>query len=130
MYNERERIIHHRQLLSKESAAADLRLLQEKDPKNPHLTEFGLSPARLADQILFALLAVASRDEIVKNRLSGKKNPAEENPAEENPAEGNPAEENPAEENPAEENPAEGNLKKEAKKKVKSPSPKKKSTKK
>jgi len=125
MYNERERIIHHRQLLSKESAAADLRLLQEKDPKNPHLTEFGLSPARLADQILFALLAVASRDEIVKNRLSGKKNPAEENPAEENPAE-----ENPAEENPAEENPAEGNLKKEAKKKVKSPSPKKKSTKK
>lgn len=125
MYNERERIIHHRQLLSKESAAADLRLLQEKDPKNPHLTEFGLSPARLADEILFALLAVASRDEIVKNRLSGKKNPAEKNPAE-----GNPAEENPAEENPAEENPAEENLKKEAKKKVKSPSPKKKSTKK
>lgn len=112
--------MHHRQLLSKESAAADLRLLQEKDPKNPHLTEFGLSPARLADQILFALLAVASRDEIVKNRLSGKKNPAE----------GNPVEENPAEENPAEENPAEENLKKEAKKKVKSPSPKKKSTKK
>ncbi|MBQ8715841.1 MAG: hypothetical protein IJ552_11675 [Prevotella sp.] len=116
MYNERERIIHHRQLLSKESAAADLRLLQEKDPKNPHLTEFGLSPARLADEILFALLAVASRDEIVKNRLSSKETPAEETPAEEAPAEETPTEENPVEE--------------EAKKKVKSPSPKKKSTKK
>lgn len=117
--------MHHRQLLSKESAAADLRLLQEKDPKNPHLTEFGLSPARLADQILFALLAVASRDEIVKNRLSGKEKPTEENPAEENPTEENPTEEKPAEEKPAEENPAS-----KAKKKVKSPSPKKKSTKK
>ena len=92
--------MHHRQLLSKESAAADLRLLQEKDPRNPRLTEFGLSPSRCEDQILFDLLGVASRDEIVKNRLSSKEAPAEEVPAE------------------------------KAKKKVKSPSPKKKSTRK
>ena len=121
MYNERERIMHHRQLLSKESAAADLRLLQEKDPRNPRLTEFGLSPSRCEDQILFDLLGVASRDEIVKNRLSSKEAPAEKAPAEEVPAEEIPAEEAPAEEAPAEEVPAE---------KVKSPSPKKKSTRK
>ena len=69
MYNERERLFHHQQLLAPGSAAADLRLLRQKSPRHPRLAEFSLSPARHADAILFELLAVASRDEIVKNRL-------------------------------------------------------------
>ena len=72
MYNDRERIIHHQQLLSKESAAADLQLLRTKAPKHPRLDEFALSPGRNADAILFELLGVASREEIVKNRLVSK----------------------------------------------------------
>ena len=72
MYNDRERIIHHQQLLSKESAAADLQLLRTKAPKHPRLDEFALSPGRNADAILFELLGVASREEIVKNRLASK----------------------------------------------------------
>ena len=70
MYNERERLIHHQQLLSKESAAADLQLLQQKNPKHPRLAEFGVSPKHHAGDILFELLKVCSRDEIVKNRLA------------------------------------------------------------
>ena len=69
MYNEREKLIHHQQLLSTESAAADLELLRAKAPNHPRLSEFSLSPRRSADGILFELLAVASRDEIEVNRL-------------------------------------------------------------
>ena len=75
MYNERERLIHHQQLLSKESAAADLQLLQKKSPKHPRLAEFGVSPKHYAGDILFELLKVCSRDEIVKNRLAANSLP-------------------------------------------------------
>jgi len=70
MYSERERLIHHQQLLSKESAAADLQLLKEKNPKHPRLAEFSVSPKHHAGDILFELLKVCSRDEIVRNRLA------------------------------------------------------------
>lgn len=78
MYNERERLIHHQQLLSKESAAADLQLLQKKSPKHPRLAEFGVSPKHHAGDILFELLKVCSRDEIVKNRLAANSLPLKE----------------------------------------------------
>ena len=96
-------LIHHRQLLSKETAAADLKLLSEVAPRHPRLAEFQLAPAKCYDAILFELLKVASRGDIVKNRMQAsftKHAPVtEEAPAEESKTE----EETPAEEAPAEE---------------------------
>ena len=69
MYNEREKLLHHRQLLSEKEAAADLELLKKLKPNHPRLAEFGFSPKRSAGDILLELLSVAHRDEIVKNRL-------------------------------------------------------------
>ena len=90
MYNEREKLIHHQQLLSTESAAADLELLRAKVPNHPRLSEFSLSPRRSADGILFELLAVASRDEIEVNRLRHRNQSVDQNPETETEA---PAEE-------------------------------------
>lgn len=72
MYNEREKLLHHRQLLSEKEAAADLELLKKLRPNHPRLEEFGFSPKRSAGDILLELLSVAHRDEIVKNRLQAR----------------------------------------------------------
>lgn len=72
MYNEREKLLHHRQLLSEKEAAADLELLKKLKPNHPRLAEFGFSPKRSAGDILLELLSVAHRDEIVKNRLQAR----------------------------------------------------------
>ena len=69
MYNDREKLLHHRQLLSEKEAAADLELLKRLRPNHPRLAEFGFSPKRSAGDILLELLDVAHRDDIVKNRL-------------------------------------------------------------
>ena len=87
MYNEREKLIHHQQLLSTESAAADLELLRAKVPNHPRLSEFSLSPRRSADGILFELLAVASRDEIEVNRLRHRNQSVEPKTETEDPIE-------------------------------------------
>ena len=87
MYNEREKLIHHQQLLSTESAAADLELLRAKSPNHPRLSEFSLSPRRSADGILFELLAVASRDEIEVNRLRHRNQSVEPKTETEDPIE-------------------------------------------
>jgi len=69
MYNDRERLMHHRQLLSPADAAADLALLRQLSPRHARLAEFALSPQRSAGSILMELLALASRDQIVMNRM-------------------------------------------------------------
>ena len=69
MYNDREKLLHHLQLLSEKEAAADLELLKRLRPNHPRLEEFGFSPKRSAGDILLELLSVAHRDDIVKNRL-------------------------------------------------------------
>lgn len=72
MYNDRETLLHHRQLLSEKEAAADLELLKRLRPNHPRLEEFSFSPKRSAGDILLELLAVAHRDDIVKNRLQAR----------------------------------------------------------
>lgn len=69
MYNEREKLLHHQQLLSPKEAAADLALLKQLKPNHPRLGEFDFSPKRCAGDILMALLDIAHRDDIIKNRL-------------------------------------------------------------
>ncbi len=78
MYNDREKLLHHRQLLSEKEAAADLELLKRLKPNHPRLAEFGFSPKRSAGDILLELLDVAHRDDIVKNRLQAKPEPTPE----------------------------------------------------
>lgn len=80
MYNDREKLLHHRQLLSENEAAADLELLKRLKPNHPRLAEFGFSPKRSAGDILLELLDVAHRDDIVKNRLQAHKPETPEEP--------------------------------------------------
>lgn len=80
MYNDREKLLHHRQLLSEKEAAADLELLKRLKPNHPRLAEFGFSPKRSAGDILLELLDVAHRDDIVKNRLQAHKPETPEEP--------------------------------------------------
>lgn len=72
MYNEREKLFHHQQLHSPKEAAADLALLKKMNPYHPRLKEFEFSPSRSAGDILFVLLGIVHRDDIVKNRLQFK----------------------------------------------------------
>lgn len=72
MYNEREKLFHHQQLHSPKDAAADLALLKKLNPYHPRLKEFEFSPSRSAGDILFVLLGLVHRDDIVKNRLQFK----------------------------------------------------------
>jgi len=72
MYNEREKLFHHQQLHSPKDAAADLALLKKLNPYHPRLKEFEFSPSRSAGDILFVLLGIVHRDDIVKNRLQFK----------------------------------------------------------
>ena len=72
MYNEREKLFHHQQLLSPKEAAADLALLRKLNPNHPRLQEFEFSPSRSAGDILLVLLGLVHRDDIVKNRLQHK----------------------------------------------------------
>ena len=78
MYNEREKLFHHQQLLSPKEAAADLALLRKLNPNHPRLQEFEFSPSRSAGDILLVLLGLVHRDDIVKNRLQYKQAPKPE----------------------------------------------------
>ena len=78
MYNEREKLFHHQQLLSPKEAAADLALLRKLNPNHPRLQEFEFSPSRSAGDILLVLLGLVHRDDIVKNRLQHKQAPKPE----------------------------------------------------
>ena len=69
MYNDREKLTHHRRLFNEEFAVTDLCLLAEKAPRHPRLAEFGRSPRRYASEILLALLDVVSWDDIVQHRF-------------------------------------------------------------
>lgn len=97
MYNEREKLLHHRQLLSEKEAAADLELLKKLKPNHPRLAEFGFSPKRSAGDILLELLSVAHRDEIVKNRLQTHMPEQPETPEEPETPEPEPEPETPEE---------------------------------
>lgn len=56
-------------------AGADFRLLVAKNPSYPYITRFSRDVRRYAYDILYALLDVASEEEIIENRkpLDGKK---------------------------------------------------------
>ena len=88
MYNEREKLFHHQQLLSPKEAAADLALLRKLNPNHPRLQEFEFSPSRSAGDILLVLLGLVHRDDIVKNRLQHKQAPKPEPAPEPEPAPG------------------------------------------
>ena len=88
MYNEREKLFHHQQLLSPKEAAADLALLRKLNPNHPRLQEFEFSPSRSAGDILLVLLGLVHRDDIVKNRLQYKQAPKPEPAPEPEPAPG------------------------------------------
>lgn len=53
---------------AEQHALADLALLEQKAPALPQLRKFKLLPVRYADEILYALLDVCSREQVVSHR--------------------------------------------------------------
>ena len=68
MYSSKEKIAHLRKLLNPDAANADLSLLKKLDSTNGEMARFENAPKRNAESILFALLDVASHEEIVAHR--------------------------------------------------------------
>ena len=68
MYSTKEKIAHLRKLLNPDAANADLSLLKKLDSTNGEMARFENAPKRNAESILFALLDVASHEEIVAHR--------------------------------------------------------------
>lgn len=68
MYSSKEKIAHLRKLLNPDAANADLSLLKKLDSTNSEMARFENAPKRNAESILFALLDVASHEEIVAHR--------------------------------------------------------------
>lgn len=64
MYNFKEKKIHFNALRNSEAAFHDLSLLKEKNPAHERLETFSRDPQRYSDDILYAVLDCASREEI------------------------------------------------------------------
>lgn len=88
-YSFKEKQNHFRALRAEQHALADLALLEQKAPALPQLRKFKLLPVRHADEILYALLDVCSREQVVSNRrtvavtveATASQSPAEEEAA-------------------------------------------------
>lgn len=81
MYSAKEKLHHFRQLSNPHTAEVDLILLRSKKPQED-FTRFELAPRKNAEDILFALLDVASHDEIVRNRREVQKEKENKKPDE------------------------------------------------
>lgn len=68
MYSFKEKNRHYRELVDPSHAQADFTLLKASDPTNATVMAAVGCPSKYADQILFALLEVKTREEIVANR--------------------------------------------------------------
>jgi outer membrane biosynthesis protein TonB len=73
MYSTREKLKIHSELLNEEHAGADLDLLRIANPKHPLLERYSRNPDRYFEDILYALLDVATREQIRENRRAVSK---------------------------------------------------------
>ncbi len=67
-YGNKERLFHFRRLVNPSAAEADIRLLSEKVAEKDIPQRYKLAPSGHHQEILFDLLGVCSREEIVINR--------------------------------------------------------------
>ena len=75
MYSFKEKQKHYAELRNPDTAEQDLELLRKKQPELSTLSMFSRNPKRYADDILYALLDVAERDEIHNNRRTVEQTP-------------------------------------------------------
>ena len=75
MYSFKEKQKHYTELRNPDAAEQDLELLRKKQPELSTLSMFSRNPKRYADDILYALLDVAERDEIRNNRRTVEQTP-------------------------------------------------------
>lgn len=68
MYSTKEKICLSNKLSSRSSAEKDLALLAVRAPSSPDIGRYSRNPFRYAENILYALLDVATAEEIVANR--------------------------------------------------------------
>lgn len=76
MYSFKEKQKHYAELRNPDAAPQDLELLRKKQPELQALEMYARNPARYTDDILYALLDVAERDEIRNNRRGVEKKQA------------------------------------------------------
>lgn len=69
MYGSKDKLSLFRKLQRVDKAGCDLRLLSDQAPSFPELEKFQRNPSRYADDILYALLDVATEQLIRDNRL-------------------------------------------------------------
>lgn len=75
MYSFKEKQKHYAELRNPDAAEQDLEFLRKKQPGLSTLSMFSRNPKRYADDILYALLDVAERDEIRNNRRTVEQTP-------------------------------------------------------
>lgn len=73
MYSSREKLRIFNEIPNVNAAGADLVLLQRMAPQHSKLNVFKMNPKRYAGDILFALLDVCTREEIITNRRESDK---------------------------------------------------------
>ena len=74
MYGFKEKMKYFNELRNSAAAGADLALLQAAAPEHPKLKMFVRNPQRYADDILYTLLDLKSKDAIRINRRESEKN--------------------------------------------------------
>lgn len=74
MYGFKEKAKYFNELRNSAAAEADLSLLQEAAPAHPKLKMFARNPKRYADDILYTLLDLKSKDVIRLNRRENEEN--------------------------------------------------------
>lgn len=75
MYGFKEKKKIHQEMINKDQAEADLRLLQLASPLHFQIKKFSRDPRRYAEEILYALLDVKSQEEIRLNRRQHASDP-------------------------------------------------------
>ena len=77
IYNFKEKQKHFNELRNGNAVLVDLALLEKKQASHPQLKRFQKMPFRFADEILYALLDICSRDEVIKCRRNAEKKAAD-----------------------------------------------------
>lgn len=75
MYGFKEKKKIHQEMINKDHAEADLRLLQLASPLHFQIKRFSRDPRRYAEEILYALLDLKSQEDIRLNRRQHTSDP-------------------------------------------------------
>ena len=114
MYSTKEKICLSNKLSSRSAAEKDLTLLAVRVPSSPDIGRYSRNPSRYAEEILYALLDVATAEEIVANRRKKemilpaqqqKQQPKKQQPKKQQPKKQQPKKQQPKKQQPKKQQP-------------------------